>query len=281
MSREECVQFLLESKTSFNDPFFSDRFLLHFIYFSRENDARYDSFDSPSPWSYSWKDFSLSSCFHFLPARRLFLTNFPPRVRSIKQWSYFFPFDLLSIRRRELKLNIFSILLLLPQINSIFLFLFVRFFRFIFRKSTRNLSQFKMKRNRVWVSPRRSHFSFKESPFLLLRSLVFLSSSLRRDPPKLVAVSLSGVGRAGWGGGGGKDDELAEPQGRYSLALLFSMQGDQKRVVEAETKALWFETITSGEGGMLHLRFEKWMEMERSNLFWKDTLLKYVLNFFK
>lgn len=28
MSREECVQFLLESKTSFNDPFFSDRFLL-------------------------------------------------------------------------------------------------------------------------------------------------------------------------------------------------------------------------------------------------------------
>lgn len=106
MSREECVQFLLESKTSFNDPFFSDRFLRHFIYFSRENDARYDSFDSPSPWSYSWKDFSLSSCFHFLPARRLFLTNFPPRVRSIKQWSYFFPFDLLSIRRRELKLNI-------------------------------------------------------------------------------------------------------------------------------------------------------------------------------
>lgn len=111
MSREECVQFLLESKTSFNDPFFSDRFLRHFIYFSRENDARYDSFDSPSPWSYSWKDFSLSSCFHFLPARRLFLTNFPPRVRSIKQWFeiLFFPFrsPLDSKERIEIKYFIF------------------------------------------------------------------------------------------------------------------------------------------------------------------------------
>lgn len=190
----------------------------------------------------------------------VFLFPFPPRSSPIfnqfpaaraidKTVILFFPFrSPLSFESRgnSLKLNIFSILLLLPQINSIFLFIFVRFFRFIFRKSTRNLSQFKMKRNRVWVSPRRSHFSFKESPFLLLRSLIFLSSSLRRDPPKLVAVSLSGVGRAGWGGGGGKDDELAEPQGRYSLALLFSMQGDQRRVVEAETKALWFETITSG-----------------------------------
>lgn len=278
MSREECVQFLLESKTSFNDPFFSDRFLRHFIYLSRENDARYDSFDSPSPWSYSWKDFSLSSCFHFLPARRLFLTNFPPRVRSIKQWFeiLFFPlFFLLSIRRRELKLNIFSILLFLPQINSIFLFLFVRFFRFIFRKSTRNLSQFKMKRNRVWVSPRRSHFSFKESPFLLLRSLIFLSSSLRRDPPKLVGGRKGRMGRRrrkGW------------RVSRASRAVLVSLTvlhaGGSKESSGGRDEGSLIRDDHLG-GGMLHLRFEKWMEMERSNLFWKDTLLKYVLNFFK